>query len=103
MRHDKDRTMQLERTESGYQIDAVDLGPLLGVAPEEVQRLIREGQISTLCEEGRADDAGRHRITFRHRGTRVQLTVNDAGEVLLRTRTTVAPHPDAQIEATGEA
>lgn len=49
MRHDKDRTMQLERTESGYQIDAVDLGPLLGVVPEEVQRLIREGQISTLC------------------------------------------------------
>jgi len=103
MRHDKDRTMQLERTENGFQIDAVDLGPLLGVAPEEVQRLIREGQISILCEEGRDEDAGRHRVTFRHRGRRVRLTVNDAGKVLLRTRTKVVRHPDAQIDATGEA
>lgn len=95
--------MRLEPTESGFQIDAADLGPLLGVAPEEVQRQMREGKITSLCEEGRDEDEGRHRITFRHRATRIRLTVNDAGEVLLRTRTTVAPHPDAQIDATGES
>lgn len=92
--------MRLEPMESGFQIDAADLGPLIGVAPEDVHRLIRAGQISTLCEEGRDEDAGRYRVTFRHRGTRVRLTVNDAGEVLLRTRTTVAPHPVARTDAT---
>lgn len=83
--------MQLEATEDGYQIDAVDLGPLLGIPAEDVQRLMLEGRISSLSEKGQGDDRGRHRITFRHGGTRVRLTVNDDGEVLLRTRTTVAP------------
>lgn len=91
--------MRLEPMQSGFQIDAADLGPLLGVPPEEVHRLIRDARISTLCEEGRDEDAGRYRVTFRHRGTRVRLTVNDAGEVLLRTRTTVFPHPDARTDA----
>lgn len=85
--------MQLERTENGFQIDADALGPLLGVPAPDVQRLMREGRITSLCEEGQGEDSGRHRITFRHGASRVRLTVNDAGEVLLRTRTTVAPHP----------
>ncbi len=87
--------MRLERTENGFQIDAVALGPLLGVPADAVQRLMREGRIATLCEEGRDADSGRHRLTFRHGGVRVRLTVNDAGDVLLRTRTSVAPLPAA--------
>lgn len=83
--------MRLERTEDGFQIDAVALAPLLGLPAEDVQRLMREGRIATLCEEGQGEDSGRHRLTFRHGSTRVRLTVNDAGDVLLRTRTTVAP------------
>jgi regulator of cell morphogenesis and NO signaling len=83
--------MQLERTETGFQIDAADLAPLLGVSASDVQRLMREGRVASLCEEGQGADHGRHRITFRHGSTRVRLTVNDAGDVLLRTRTTVAP------------
>lgn len=95
--------MQLERTENGFQIDAVALGPLLGVAAEDVQRLMREGRIVSLCEEGRGADSGRHRITFRHGATRVRLTVNDGGEVLMRTRTTVAPSPGPQARIGAEA
>ena len=85
--------MQLERTENGFRIDAAALGPLLGVPANNVQRLMREGSIVSLCEAGRGADSGRHRITFRHGANRVRLTVNEAGEVLLRTRTTVAPRP----------
>ncbi len=88
--------MHLEPTENGFQIDAVTVGPLLGVPPEDVLRLMREGRIASLCEKGLGEDRGRHRITFRHGATRVRLTVNDAGEVLLRTRMTVAPRPGAQ-------
>jgi regulator of cell morphogenesis and NO signaling len=98
--------MRLKRTEDGFQIDAVALAPLLGVATEDVQRLMREGRIAALCEEGQGEDSGRHRLTFRHGSTRVRLTVNDAGDVLLSTRTTVAPRlgtgPQASPEAFGE-
>lgn len=90
--------MQLERTENGFQIDAMTLALLLGVAAENVQCLMREGKITSLCEAGQDEDQGRHRITFRHGGIRVRLTVNDAGEVLLRTRTRVAPHSDVQLD-----
>ncbi len=89
--------MRLERTDSGFQIDAADLGPLLGLEPADVPRLMREGRITSLCEEGQGEDAGRHRITFRHGTTRVRLTVDNTGEVLLRTRTKVAPRPGADV------
>lgn len=84
--------MHLERTETGFQIDAADLAPLLGVPSSDVQRLMREGRVANLCEEGQGADHGRHWITFRYGSTRVRLTVDDAGDVLLRTRTTVAQH-----------
>lgn len=85
--------MRLERTERGFQIDAADLGPLLGIPPADAQRLMRAGRITSLHEAGQGEDAGRHRITFRHGATRVRFTVDETGEVLLRTRTTVAPRP----------
>lgn len=85
--------MRLEPTEGGFQIEAADLGALLGLAEEDVQRLTREGQINSLSEKGQDEDEGRHRITFRYGATRVRLTVNAQGEVLLRARTSVAPRP----------
>lgn len=88
--------MQLEATQTGFQIDAHDLGPLLGVAPGDVHRLMREGRITSLSETGEGEDAGRHRITFRHDTTRLRLIVNDAGEVLQRSRTSLAPEPGTQ-------
>lgn len=88
--------MRLERTDTGFQIDAIDLGPLLGVPPADLPRLMREGRITSLSEEGRDEDAGRHRITFRYAATRVRVTVDETGEVLLRTRTTIAPRPSRE-------
>lgn len=88
--------MRLERTEDGFQIDAGALGPMLGVPAQDVQRLMREGRIVSLCETGQGADIGRHRITLRHGARRVRLTVNDAGDVLLRTRNTVAPRLTAR-------
>jgi len=87
--------IRLEPTETGFQIDAADLGPLLEVAPENVQRLMRDGQITSRSEAGRDGDEGRHRITFRYGVTRLRLTVNSRGEVLMRSRITVAPRPGA--------
>lgn len=91
--------MRLEPTREGFQIGAADLGALLGVAPQDMQRLMRDGQITGLSEKGQDQDEGRYRITFRHRSTRVRLTVNAQGKVLLRTRTSVAPHPGGSAGA----
>jgi len=87
--------MRLEPTEGGFQIEAADLAGLLELSEQGVRRLMREGRISSLSEEGQGADAGRHRITFRHGTTRVRLTVNREGEVLLRTRTRFLPRPGA--------
>lgn len=95
--------MRLEPTETGFQIDAADLAPLLGLAPQDLRRLMREGQVTSICEAGQDEDEGRHRITFRHGPTRVRLTVDMHGEVLLRTRTHVAPQPGALVEPDAEA
>lgn len=85
--------MRLERTEDGFQIDAGTLEPLLGMPAADITRLIREGRIVSLCEEGQGEHSGRHRLTFRHEATRVRLIVNDAGDILLRTRSTGASGP----------
>lgn len=99
--------MRLERIDNGFQIDATALGPLLGVPAEDVQHLMREGRIAGLHEAGRGADHGRHRVTFRHGATRVRLIVNDAGDVVLRTRTIVAPSlgtgDQAGVEQASEA
>lgn len=89
--------MRLEPTEGGFQIEAVNLASLLGLTQENVQRLMREGQIASLSEEGQGEDEGRHRISFRYGSTRVRLIVSMQGEVLLRTRTNVAPRPVHQL------
>jgi hypothetical protein len=79
--------MYLEPTKDGFQIDAADLAPLLGLAPQDLQRLMRNGEITSLYEQGRDEDAGRHRVTFRHCATHVCLTLNTQGEVLEQTGT----------------
>lgn len=89
--------MRLEPTAKGFQIEATDLGPLIGVAPSDVPRLMREGRITCLSEEGRGADAGRFRVTFRYGAIRLRLTVDRQGEVLMRTKTTVTPRPSAGI------
>ena len=87
--------MRLKPLENGFQVDAADLAPFFGLNPEDVPRLMREGRITSLSEEGRDEDEGRFRVTFRFGSTRVRFVVDARGEVLLRTRTTVAPRPDA--------
>lgn len=85
--------MRLERIGNGFQVDAAFLGPLLGVPARDVQQLMREGRITSLCEKGQGSDSGRYRLTFRHGTTRLRLTVSDQGEVLTRTRTTGPDNP----------
>ncbi|MCB2092908.1 MAG: hypothetical protein H6901_03470 [Rhodobacteraceae bacterium] len=83
--------MRLQPTENGFLIEANDLAPLLGVEPAEVARLMREGLITSLSETGQGADAGRFRVSFRYGTTRIRFTTDANGDVLRRSRTTVAP------------
>lgn len=76
--------MTIEFGDGGVVIDAALIGPLLGIEPVDVPRLMREGAVTSLCETGTEDDAGTYRFSFFYRGRRVRLQVAASGEVLRR-------------------
>ena len=45
-------------------IDATVIAQGLGIEAASVQSLMRGGEITSLCEAGADEDAGRHRVTF---------------------------------------
>ncbi|MFV0514449.1 MAG: DUF6522 family protein [Jhaorihella sp.] len=85
--------MRLERSGDGFVVDAADLGPLLDLPPADVPGLMREGRITSVSETGTEDDDGRYRVSFRHEGTTVRLTLDASGNVLSVARTIVPPAP----------
>lgn len=94
--------MRLDRTESGFMIDATDLAPLLGLSSEELRREMTAGRIGTLSEEGRDEDAGLFRVTFRHAANRVRFTVDETGTVVRRMRAFVAPQAASLRDGRGD-
>ncbi|WP_298837787.1 DUF6522 family protein [uncultured Roseobacter sp.] len=69
-------------------IDARDLGELLDLPADEIQALMRSGEITSRFETGEAEDAGKVRLTFFHQGRRVRLTCSNDGTVLSTSRVT---------------
>jgi hypothetical protein len=72
--------MRVVIAETGPVVAAEDLAPLLGVAPRDLPRLMREGRVAAVHERGEGEDAGR----FRHGARRVRLTCDEGGHVLSR-------------------
>lgn len=75
---------RIEIGEDGLSVDAALLGEALGVTPDDVMRLLREGAITSLLERGEGEDAGRMRLTFFHGSRRLRLVVSETGEILQR-------------------
>ena len=94
--------MRLEPAENGFTIDAADLGRLLERPAADVQRLMREGTITSRFERGEGEDEGRCRVTFFDGDRRVRLVVAADGEVLKRNRVRLTPPPD-RTEKQGRA
>lgn len=78
--------MKIDMAAGQPTIDAKDLGQLLDLAPDDVQSLMRAGQITTRFETGQGEDEGRMRLTFFHEGRRVRLTCAMDGTVLSTSR-----------------
>lgn len=80
--------MKIDMSSDQPTIDARDLGGLLDLPPDEVQNLMRAGEITSRFETGEGEDAGKVRLTFFHGDRRVRLTCSKDGTVLSTSRVT---------------
>lgn len=70
--------------DEGFVVEAEVIATAFGLAPAEVPARMRDGAISSGCETGVGADAGRYRLTFRHAGRSLRLTVDSDGNILSR-------------------
>ena len=71
-------------TTDGFVVDAGTIGAALEIPPADVQTRIRGGEITSRCEAGVDEDAGRWRLTFYSDGRAFRLVVNKTGKILSR-------------------
>jgi hypothetical protein len=75
---------QVSVTPQGFQVDAETLGAAFGLDPGDLREKMRAGEVTCLCERGVDADVGRFRLTFRHAGRVLRLTVDGDGRILKR-------------------
>lgn len=68
-----------------FSVDAALIAESLGIEPSIVQPLMREGRITSRCERGMDEDAGRYRLTFFHGRLRALLVIDAEGNMVART------------------
>jgi hypothetical protein len=66
----------------GVVIDGALLASLLGVPASDLQALMREGRITSKCEEGAAEHHGQLRLTFFHGNRRACVSIDRSGRIL---------------------
>ncbi len=87
------QTPLVERVGADFAVDADLIGELLHLPAAEVQTLMRNGDLTSICERGEGEDAGLHRLTFFHQDRRGRLIVDADGRILQRSRIRIAPPP----------
>ena len=79
--------------DGGFHVDAGIIAKGLHVEPADVPALMREGRITSLCERGEDEDAGRHRLTLFHGNRRLRLTIDSDGTVIKRSTVDFGDQP----------
>jgi len=74
----------VERNSEGFVIDASLLADAFGLSQEEIQARMRAGTITSRCEAGVDEDAGRWRLTFHHGSRACRFIVDAGGHILNR-------------------
>ncbi|OYX44086.1 MAG: hypothetical protein B7Z02_06790 [Rhodobacterales bacterium 32-67-9] len=75
---------RVEREGDGFVVDAAILSAAFGRPEPEIRAAMADGRMTTRCEAGSGEDAGRWRLTFFHAGRAFRLTVDAEGQVLKR-------------------
>lgn len=81
------------RDGEGFVVDATVLAAAFGRPAPEIRAAMQDGRITSRCEAGSGEDAGRWRLTFYHEGRAFRLTVTAEGAILKRATFDV-PRPD---------
>jgi len=76
--------MSIQMTDGEFCIDATLLGSLFGVTPERIPPLMRDNQLTGVCERGEGEDEGTYRLSFFYGSRRVRLNVDAGGAILKR-------------------
>jgi hypothetical protein len=72
----------IEFEQGAFRIDARVVAEGLAIEPVRVQPLMREGKITSLCECGVGEDAGRYRLAFFHENRVLRIVVDEDGNVI---------------------
>ena len=76
---------EVTRTAEGFVVNAEILGVAFDLDPATVPERSRKSDITSRCEVGVEEDAGRWRLIFYHAGGRaLRLTVDSDGAILSR-------------------
>ncbi|WP_099827496.1 DUF6522 family protein [Oceaniglobus indicus] len=74
----------IERNADDFVVDAALLAEAFGLSEDQVKTRMRDGAITSRCEAGIDEDAGRWRLTFHHGDRACRFIVDDAGKVMTR-------------------
>jgi hypothetical protein len=76
--------------DGSFVVDVALLAKLLDLSAPDVQRLMRDGAITSACEKGVGEHDGQYRLTFIHATRRAYVTIDAVGHVLARSVTSQA-------------
>ncbi len=76
----------VEFENGAFSVAAALIASGLGVETGQVQPLIRDGFITSVCERGVDEDSGHYRLTFFHESRSFRLLVDEDGNVIQKSR-----------------
>lgn len=79
--------------DSEFLIDAELLSQLLDLPASRVPELMRNREITSICERGVDDDEGKYRLTFFYRNRRARLSTDGIGRVVRRSAVNFGDRP----------
>ncbi|MEZ5566065.1 MAG: DUF6522 family protein [Gammaproteobacteria bacterium] len=82
---------RIEFENGAVSVDATLIAAGLKIVPELVHPGMRDGTITSRCERGLDQDAGRYRLTFFHGTRRFRLVVDEAGNVVENSGINIGP------------
>ncbi|MGE0581417.1 MAG: DUF6522 family protein [Steroidobacteraceae bacterium] len=73
---------KIDIEEGAVSIDAAVIAAGFGIEPAQVQSLMKDGRITSVCEKGVDEDAGRHRLTFHFNGRSFRVVADETGQIV---------------------
>ena len=83
----------IEIRNHAIEVEASIVAQGLQLEPSLVHVMMRNGEITGLCESGVDEDAGCYRLTFFHKNRRFRLVIDETGTVIRRSSVDFGDRP----------